>query len=363
MKFSVAAIAALLLPTAELCAGAAEPAADRKSPSQLSTREAVEALSDADLARFLPLLKENYIEAEKLTETEVSRATVQGLLERLGPGAAILQASAAATGEPGPFRTEALEGPVGYVRLGSITAANIAELDKALESYASNSAVAIVLDLRATPAGSEFEQAAEICKRFCPKGRLLFTIKKPSTKEEMLLTSKDDPRWRGLLVVLVDRDTAGAAEVVAAVLRVHARAMIIGQKTRGEAAEFAELPLPSGKLLRVAVGEVALPERIPVFPGGVKPDLPVEVAQETTDAVLKIGLEKGVAELVIEVERPRMNEAALVAGINPEIEAMQAAQRARLEKSKTPPLRDTVLQRALDFITTISIYEKKPGAK
>ncbi len=327
-----------------------------------AAREAIDALSDADLAQFLPLLRENYVDPKKLGDAEISRATVQGLLDRLGPGAAILQASAVGPPIAVPFRSELIEERVGYLRLGSPTSANVGELDAALQSF-SGKAVAVVLDLRATPAGSEFDQAAEVCKRFCPKGKVLFTLKRPNAKEERILTSRDEPRFRGLLAVLVDHDTGGAAEVIAAVLRTHAKALVIGQVTKGEAAEFADLALPSGKLLlRVAVGEVALPENVSVFPGGVKPDIAVEVPQETTDAVLKAELENGVKDLVIEAERPRMNEAALVAGANPELDAFQATQGKRGEKTKTP-LRDIVLQRALDFVTTVSLYEKKSGAK
>ena len=95
---------------------------------------------------------------------------------------------------------------------------------------------------------------------------MLFSIKRPKINDEEILTSREDPRWRGLLVVLVDGDTAGAGEVIAAVLRTHVRAYIVGQQTQGEAAQFDELPLPSGKVLRVAIGEVTLPDNSPVFP-------------------------------------------------------------------------------------------------
>lgn len=336
---------------------------DNKPPpatKPLTNREAVDALTPADLSHFLPLLKEHYIVGSKLTDEEISRATVQGVLERVAPGARILEAPAITAAEASPFRSETVNGNVGYLRLGAISPANISELDATLQKFAAAPPTALVIDLRATPAGSEFERAAEVCRRFCPKGKVLFSVKKPNVRQELILTSKEEPRYRGLLVVLVDRDAAGAAEVVAAVLRAHVNAMVIGQTTKGEAVEFSDLPLPSGRVLRIAVAEVALPENVTVFPGGVKPDLAVEVSRETNEAVLKAGLEKGVSELVTETERLKMNEAALVAGTNPELEAYQLAQRARGEKVK-PPLRDVVLQRALDFITTISIYESKPG--
>jgi C-terminal processing protease CtpA/Prc len=231
-----------------------------------------------------------------------------------------------------------------------------------LQKFTESKLGALVLDLRATPPGSEFEQTAEVCKRFCPKGKVLFSVKKPNIRQEQILTSKDEPKYRGIFVVLVDANTAGNAEVIAAVLRTHVKALIVGQQTRGEAVEFAEFPLATGKVIRIAVAEVALPENVSVFPGGVKPDLPVAVSQEMTDKLLVQELEKGVSEFVFETERPRMNEAALVAGTNPELDAIQATQKGKGEKSPAL-LRDEVLQRAVDFITTIAIYERKPAGK
>ena len=341
---------------------AAKPAPLPAKPGQpLTTRAVVDSLNDAELDEVISQLKDNYIDSDALSDEELKRATVQGIIDRLAPGASIVNAPAAGTAHPSPFRAEILDGRIAYARLGETTPGNLAELDAALQNFTEKKIGALVLDLRATSPGSEFEQTAEVCRRFCPKGKVLFTVKKPNIKQEQIFTSKDEPRYRGLLVALVDRDTAGNAEIIAAVLRTHVRAMLIGQQTTGEAVEFAELPLSGGKLLRVAVAEVSLPDNVAVFPGGVKPDLPVDVPQETTNEILKRELEKGVSELVFESERPRMNEAALVAGTNPELDAIQTAQKAKGEKPK-PPLRDIVLQRAVDFITTIAIYEKKPGA-
>ena len=396
MKFPVApALAALLLAsTPLLCAQAPEPPAapekkpdapekpaDAPTPSAeappkpakprpplpkpgepLTTRRAVDSLTDAELDQVISLLRENYIDPDALSDDEIKRASVQGIIDRIAPGAALAQAPAAGAAPASPFRAEILDARIGYARLGATVPGNIGELDAALQNFTEKKLGAVILDLRATPASSEFEQTAEVCRRFSPKGKVLFSIKKPNIKQEQILTSKDDPKYQGIIVVLVDRDTAGNAEVIASVLRTHVRAMVIGQQTKGEAVEFAELPLTGGLLLRVAVAEVALPDNVAVFPGGLKPDLAVDVAQETTNEVLKKELEKGVSEFVFESERARMNEAALVAGTNPELDAIQALQKAKGEKPK-PPLRDAVLQRAVDFITTIAIYEKKPAGK
>lgn len=367
MKSSAApALVALLLLSpilarAQTAESAPEPAT--KPASATTTRALVDGLSEPELGEVLQLLKENFINPGALTEAEMRRAAVQGLLDRIAPGALILKAPAAdGPAAASPFRAEILENRIGYARLGAITPENVSELDAALHKFTTAKLPALILDLRATPPGSEFEQTAEVCKRFSPKGRVLFSVKKPNLKQEQILTSKEDPIFRGILAVLVDGDTAGNAEVIAAVLRTHANALIIGQQTKGEAVEFAEFPLASGKMVRIAVAEVALPGNVPVFPGGVKPDLAVEISQQTTDTLLRQELEKGVGEFVFETERPRMNEAALVAGTNPELDAIQAAQMAKGEKTN-PVLRDAVLQRAVDFITTVAIYERKPGAK
>jgi hypothetical protein len=325
-------------------------------PSDLEKAD-VDGLSEPEVDAALAAIREKYVKPVTLSESEIKRATLQGLLSRLGPGA-ILQGPPPAF-EPSPFRSEVLESRIGYVRLGDALTAQVTELDAALKKFTEQKLNAVVVDLRAVPPGADLEGSAEVSRRFAQKGKLLFSLKRRDDKEQ-IFTSKVDPLFRGLLVVLVDDNTAGSGEIIAAVLRAQAAAMVIGQRTEGKAAEFSTVPLGAGKNLHVAVAEVALPDTAPIFPGGVTPDLVVEVPQETTKAILKAALESGVTALITETERPRMNEAALVAGTNPELEAAIQAQRSRGERGK-PPLRDAVLQRALDFVTTVSIYEK--GAK
>ena len=341
---------------------ASSPVRAEDAPAPPPRKAAIDALSADDLDEVISVLREHYLAPAALSELELKRATVQGLIDRLGTGASLPAVSAGAGVAESPFRSEVLDNRIGYVRLGALSDEHLGKLDSALEGFTAKTLGSLVLDLRATPPGSDYERAAEVSRRFTPKGKVLFSVKKPRANEERVLTSKDEPKYRGLLVVLVDGDSAGSAEVIAAVLRTHVQAMVIGQRTKGEAVEFAELPLPSGKVLRAAVAEISLPDAAPVFPGGLSPDLAVEVAQEATDAVLSAEMEKGVSEFVFEKERPKMNEAALVAGTNPEVESIQAAQRAKAAKGKAP-LRDVVLQRAVDFITTLALSEKKPAGE
>lgn len=345
---------------------AEQKTAPEKSPSPTpvpsptpTTRALLDGLSPGDVGDALNLLKSNYLDPAALRDQELNRATLQGLIERLAPGVVLLE-KPSGNEETSPFRAEVIDGRIGYLRLGSLVKGNIGEMDAALQSFKEKALKSVVLDLRATPQGSDFDAAAEVIKRFCPKGKLLFTVKKVSAKQERIVTSNQDPIFQGLLIVLTGKNTAGAAEVIAAALRIHAKAMIVGQNTTGAAIEYSDLPLHGGVILRVAVAEVVLPGNAAIFPKGVKPDITVEVPENVEREVMRQSLEKGVSQFVFETERARMNEAALVSGSNPEIEALEASQRLKVGERPKPPLRDVVLQRAMDLVTSIGIFEGEP---
>ena len=328
------------------------------APVTLPPKDAADALSEDELKGVIQTLRDAYVRPAELDDVALARARFQGMLERLGNGVRIFAGPTSSGGEKQPFHAELLPDETAYIRLGTLSSDAIAALDTTLAAY-SKTPAALILDLRATPPNADFEQAAEVCRRFCPKGRILFSIKRTRANDEEVLTSRMNPTWHGTLVVLVDGDTAGSGEVIAAVLRTHVAAYVIGQQTRGEAAQFEEIPMAQGRVLKVAVGEVTLPDATPVFPGGLRPDLVVDVPQEKTDEVLFAALgEKELAPLITDQQRPRMNEAALVAGTNPELEALQITQ--RIKSSGQPPkaqVRDTVLQRAVDFVTAIRTTE------
>ena len=115
---------------------------------------------------------------------------------------------------------------------------------------------------------------------------------------------------------------------------------------------YSDFPLTSGKVLRVAVAEVIGPNGLSLFPDGVKPDLPVELPPAQKHQIFSQSAQRGLTNFVFESERPHFNEAALIAGTNPEIELRQ--QRRSPEES----LQDSVLQRAVDVITSLAIFQK-----
>lgn len=334
----------------------ASPSPTPSAPAQ-STRQLINNLKDEDVEKALKALKEGFLDREKVEDKAVQRATLEGMIRRLAPGAYIIEESQKADAAPEtPFLAEILDAHIGYLRVGALTKSSLAQLDSALESFSGKKIDAVILDLRGVPEGGDFEMAADFARRFCPKGKLLFSIQKPSAKQERIFTSNQDPAFHGVVMVLTDSNNAGAAEALAATLRLNVNAMIIGSDTTGEAVEFTEVPLGGGTIMRVAVAQIILPETGPIFPGGVKPDVAISLPGEVQEQIFRESKEKGVSQFVFETERRRMNEASLVANLNPEIDTVQLAQR---DRNKSPQLRDTVLQRAVDLVTAINFYNAK----
>jgi hypothetical protein len=341
-----------------LCLAQAQTPSPSATPTPTS-ESVVNAMSSADLQQAIQLLKSNYIDPEALSETELNRALLTGLMARLGRGVMILPQRPNDAAEAGnAFFGEVLDGHIGYVRLGTLAPPNLKALDTQLQGFRDKKVDALIIDLRASSGPNDFAVAADFAKRFVAKGKPLFTLRKAGAKQERAFTAEGDPAYQGVIIVLTDADTSGPAEAIAGVLRLHNKALLIGQATAGQAVEYSDVALNAGRILRVAVAEAVLPEGRDLFPGGLKPDLPVEMPIADKRLVFQQSAEKGMSPFIFENERPHLNEAALLAGRNPELEAAEAAQRRKAAGEKATT-RDPVLQRAVDVITSLAIYQQR----
>ncbi|MDQ2825251.1 MAG: S41 family peptidase [Verrucomicrobiota bacterium] len=350
---AIAALAQSPTPSSSPATSAA--AGSKSSPAAPTTEELINSLNSADLQAAIALLKSNFTDPDAINETQLNRATLEGLMVRLGPGLMLLPDKGSAPSElPSPFYGELLEGHIGYLRFGTFTTANLQAMEKKLAEFAAKKIDALIVDLRASSA-SDFNISAEFAKRFCPKSKMLFSLRKQG-KQDRAFNSDRDPSYQGLIVVLADGDTGGGVEAFAGALRFYDKALIIGQSTAGRAVEYSDLPLPSGKILRVAVSEAVSPDGHSLYPAGVKPDLPVEMSPVDKRQIFHASAEKGMGPFIYETERPHLNEAALMAGTNPELESIEQ-RRGRSQANLAP--RDSVLQRALDLVTSLEIYGKR----
>src|ERR687888_1870697 len=109
-------------PTSAPQTGPKSPAQPTPSPSATPTmEELVDSLGPTDLQAFITLLKANFTHPDAITDTELSRATVEGLLVRLPRGITLLAGKESLfAAAPGAFYSEVIAGRTGYVRLGTL---------------------------------------------------------------------------------------------------------------------------------------------------------------------------------------------------------------------------------------------------
>ena len=327
-------------------APAPSPSATPAVAPPVSSSDPIDALNEEQLRNAISVLRRDHVRGAQIDETALTRSTLRGLLETLAPGAEFLATSAPASGDA-PFRSEILDGRAGYIRLGSLKSENIAQLDAALREFTGKKVHGVVLDLRATPDSSDFALAAQAASRFCTSGTPLFSLAGPGRAGGKDFTAEGEPLFRGVLVVIIDENTAGAAEALAATLRWNAKALLVGTRSSGRCVEFAEVAVGDGPKLRIAVAEVRIAGQS-IYPRGLRPDIEIAQDPEERDFILSEALEKGAGLFVFEQERAQMDEAALVAGTNPEIDTEPVEQ----------GLIDRPLQRAVDLVTALRVFRR-----
>jgi len=327
------------------------PSPSAQPSASAATKTTVDSLAPAEIDETIRALKSNFVDPNALKDQEINRATLEGLLARLHGGAMLMASKTTAPESPALFYSEVLGNHIGYIRIGSLTNDNVRAMEKALTDFTSKKVDALVIDLRAT-SSNDFDIAAEMTKRFVAKSKTLWTVRKTAAHQDRAFTNDRDPVFQGTIMVLIDGETSGPAEAMAAALKTHGQALLIGQPSTGRAVEYSDFPLSSGKILRIAVGEVIGPSGQSLFPGAVKPDLPVELSPAQKHQIFALSMQRGLTTFVSERERPHFNEAALIAGTNPEFDIRQ--QRRNSDEN----LHDAVLQRAVDVIASLAVFQK-----
>jgi carboxyl-terminal processing protease len=128
----------------------------------------------------------------------------------------------------------------------------------AVEKGLKAGAKGIVLDLRGNP-GGELTEGRDVPSLFIEKG-LIVSTRGRTQPERKLYASGDAISTTIPMVVLVDHNSASAAEIAAGALRDHRRATIVGEKTFGKGV-FQEVErLANGGLLKLTVGSYYLPK-------------------------------------------------------------------------------------------------------
>lgn len=332
------------------------PETSPEADHPLKLRELIDELDQPSLQEAFRLLTNDYIDRDTLDPLEVNRSALQGMLDRLDFGAMLLtEKGREARNSPHGFFSAKLRDDTGYIRFGRYTKKDVEDLDAALESFTEGDGIKyLVLDLRSPQAQAAFSIAGEILSRFRPPNELLFKIRRPGNDRPTLFVSQPvETAWSGETILLVDRETGNVGEIIAAAMKRENGCLVIGEKTPGLTVEYRDVPLGDDRILRYAIAEVVLEDESSLFQHGVEPDIVTPVPSDTKRDIFR-ATEKGteVTKFLFPQQRPRMNEAALVAGTDPEIDYYLLRSNNKPTPWDTPPAQDRALQQAVDLINT-----------
>lgn len=173
---------------------------------------------------------------------------------------------------------------IGYINVAEFSNSSIDEFQKALETMEDEKAKGVIIDLRGTPGGN-ISQACKVADSFLEAGEICSSMGRD--KEATNWNSTDSVSWDKPVVIIVDRETAGVAEVFAAALQDRGRATILGEQTFGKAAVTSYYQVPStGDMVKLVTAEYYLPSGAKLTGVGITPD----------EAISEADLEEGTAE-------------------------------------------------------------------
>lgn len=152
-----------------------------------------------------------------------------------------------------------LDSSIGYVKLEHFTRGAGEEVRNALRSLREQGATRIVLDLRDNPGGL-LDQAVSVVEQFVPRGNRIVSTHGRGPDADHEYDSEQEPVAPDLpLVVLVDRESASASEIVAGAIQDLDRGLIVGRRTFGKGLVQTVTPLPYNTSLKLTTAKYYTP--------------------------------------------------------------------------------------------------------
>lgn len=305
--------------------------------------------------------------AAGVTDSELNRAAVEGLILRLRNRARLVDANQTADMDSNTTAiaaTAVFDDSYGYIRIARVGKELPTDFAKAMKDLtATNKLRGLALDLRFAT-GRDFKAAAAVADLFLASEQKLFEWSGGTERS----TAKTNA-FRAPVAVLVNHGTTGAAEALAAVLRDTEVGLLIGTNTAGLASTTRDFTLSNGQVLRVATVPLKLAGGANV--ASITPDIFVEVAPDAERAYFvdayallpRPGFESNaIASLTItnrNPRRPRINEAELVRMSREGIDPEEEARAARAAASPTRPVvTDPALARAIDLLKALAVVRQ-----
>ena len=185
-----------------------------------------------------------------------------------------------------PVETDRLdEGTIGYIRLLRFEEEDsTTQIDEAIASLDLESLTGLILDLR-NNGGGYMPAAIDIASRFVDEGIVLQTSDRLSGDRRYW--SRGNRVANVPLVVLINRGTASAAEILAGAIRDNDMGILIGEQSFGKGVYQQLIDFEDGSALKVTIGEYYTPSGSVVDGVGLTPDIEIGEDEDAIDVAVE----------------------------------------------------------------------------
>ena len=173
---------------------------------------------------------------------------------------------------------EELPPAYGYVRVSQFSDTTAREVGRAIDSLQESTGgmlEGLILDLRNNP-GGVLDAAIDVSDLFLDSGLIVTADGRTSEARFSRSAHRGDVLDAAELIVLVNKGSASASEIVAGALQDHGRALIIGTSTFGKGLVQTVMPLSQGRAIKLTTSRYYTPSGDSIHEVGITPDVYVE---------------------------------------------------------------------------------------
>ncbi|MCR5405282.1 MAG: S41 family peptidase [Lachnospiraceae bacterium] len=176
-----------------------------------------------------------------------------------------------------------LDNSIGYIQISEFDDVTSAQFKKAFKALEREEMRGLIIDLRDNPGGS-VKTCVEIADEILPEGLIVYTEEKDGEGDKY--TSSGENFYDGPLVVLVNGNSASAAEILTGAIKDHKQGTILGTTTYGKGIVQQIIPLGDGTGVKVTIASYFTPNGTDIHGIGIEPDEELEL---DVDAYLEDG--------------------------------------------------------------------------
>lgn len=168
-----------------------------------------------------------------------------------------------------------LKDHIGYFKILEFNRNTTEQLTKVLEDFKSKGVTGVVMDLRYNPGGI-FDVGVDVADLFLAKGKIV-TLKTKTRPDEVHEAKPGGAGESFQVVILVNRYSASASEIVSAALHDNGRAVLVGEKTFGKGVVQVMVPLENNASMMIVTGRYYTPKGEDINTKGIEPDVSLEM--------------------------------------------------------------------------------------